>query len=135
MQNTSIILAGKPQLKGSLGRPRHRWERKSEMTLTDTGCKGAYWIQLAQDTLQSWAFVSMVKFRVWILSLRKHTVSPLQGSVRLLTFGETLFFKERNNNNNNNNNNNAIVVIIIVPVKYLARWPVTASYFPCWTPN
>jgi hypothetical protein len=39
----------KPEGKRTLERPRRRWEDGLRMDLGKTGCKGAVWIQLAQD--------------------------------------------------------------------------------------
>jgi hypothetical protein len=54
------ILAGRPEGKRPLGRPRRRWEDNIKMGLRETGIDGANWIQLAQDRVQWRAFVSMV---------------------------------------------------------------------------
>jgi hypothetical protein len=53
-------LDGRPEGKSSLGRSRHRWEDNIKMDLRETRINGANWIQLAQDRVQWWAFVSMV---------------------------------------------------------------------------
>jgi len=42
------VLAGKPEGKRPLGRPRRRWE-DSKMDLQEAGCGGIGWIDLAQD--------------------------------------------------------------------------------------
>jgi hypothetical protein len=42
------ILAGRPEGKRPLGRPRHRWEDGVKMDLRETGIDGANWIMLAQ---------------------------------------------------------------------------------------
>jgi hypothetical protein len=42
-------LVGKPDGKGPLGRPRHRWEDNIKMNLQEVGCGGMDWIELAQD--------------------------------------------------------------------------------------
>jgi hypothetical protein len=34
------VLVGKPEGKGSLGRPRRRWEDNSRMDLQEVGCGG-----------------------------------------------------------------------------------------------
>jgi hypothetical protein len=44
-RNTCKILVRKPEGKGPLGRPRHRWE----MNLRERGWEGVDWIHLAQD--------------------------------------------------------------------------------------
>jgi hypothetical protein len=43
------VLAGKPEGKSPLGRPRNRWEYGIGMDLRETGLGGVDWIQLAQD--------------------------------------------------------------------------------------
>jgi hypothetical protein len=54
------VLVGMPKGKRPLGRPRHRSEDNIKMDLTKTQFDGANWIQLAQDRVQWWAFVSVV---------------------------------------------------------------------------
>jgi hypothetical protein len=54
------ILVGRPEGKRPLGRPRRKWEDNIKMDLREIGIDGANWIQLAQDRVQWWAFVSMV---------------------------------------------------------------------------
>jgi hypothetical protein len=39
---------------------RRRWEDNIEMDLREIGIDGATWIRLTQDSVQWWAFVSMV---------------------------------------------------------------------------
>jgi hypothetical protein len=46
--------------KAALGRPRYRWEDNIKIDLRETGINWVNWIQLAQDRVQWWAFVSMV---------------------------------------------------------------------------
>jgi hypothetical protein len=53
-------LDGKPEGKRPLGRLRHRWKDNIKMDLRETGIDGVNWIQLAQDRVWWWAFVSMV---------------------------------------------------------------------------
>jgi len=43
------ILVGKPEGKGPLGRPRHRWEN-IEMNLQKVRCEGIDWFELAQNS-------------------------------------------------------------------------------------
>jgi len=43
------VLAGKPEGKRPLGRPRCRWEDNIKMDLHEVGCGGMDWIKLAQD--------------------------------------------------------------------------------------
>jgi hypothetical protein len=53
-------LVGRPERKRPLGRPRRRWEDNIELDLRELDIDGANWIQLAQVTVQRWAFVNMV---------------------------------------------------------------------------
>jgi hypothetical protein len=57
-------LVGRPKGK-PLGRPRYRWEDNIKMDLREMGIDGANWIQLAQDRVQWWAFVTMV-MNLWV---------------------------------------------------------------------
>jgi hypothetical protein len=54
------ILAGKPEGKRPLGRPRRRWENNIKMDLREIGIDGTSWIRLAQDRVQWRAFVNTV---------------------------------------------------------------------------
>jgi hypothetical protein len=54
------VLAGRPEGKRPLGRPKRRWEDNIKMDLTEIGIDGANWIQLAQDRVQWWACVNTV---------------------------------------------------------------------------
>ena len=47
------VLAGKPEGKRPLGRPRRRWDGNIKMNLQEVGCGGMDWIQLAQNR-DSW---------------------------------------------------------------------------------
>jgi hypothetical protein len=38
------VLVGKPEGKGQLGRPRHRWEDEIRMDLREIGLGGVDWI-------------------------------------------------------------------------------------------
>jgi hypothetical protein len=59
------ILVGKPEGKGPLGRPRHRWEGNIKLDFREIGINGANWIRLAQDRVQWRVFVNTVmKLRV-----------------------------------------------------------------------
>ena len=40
---------GKPEGKGPLVRPRHRWEDNIKMDLQEVGCVGTGWIELAEN--------------------------------------------------------------------------------------
>jgi hypothetical protein len=51
---------GKPEGKGPLGRPRHRWVDNIEMDLRELGWGGIDWIDLAQDRDQWRALVNTV---------------------------------------------------------------------------
>jgi hypothetical protein len=59
------ILVGKPESKRPLGRPRHRWADNIKMELSEIGCDGMDWIDLAQ---YSYKWISLV-----------NTVMNLQG--------------------------------------------------------
>ena len=54
------ILAGKPEGKRPLGRPRHRWEDNIKMDLWEVGGVGD-WMELAQDRARWRALVNMVR--------------------------------------------------------------------------
>ena len=41
---------GKPDGKGSLGRPRRRWEDNIKIDLQEVGCEGMDWIDAAQHS-------------------------------------------------------------------------------------
>jgi hypothetical protein len=47
------VLVGKPEGKGTLERPRRRWENYIKMDLQDVRCGVSYWIELAKDR-DSW---------------------------------------------------------------------------------
>jgi hypothetical protein len=55
------VLVGRPEGWRSLGRPRRRWEDNISMDLREIGIDGANWIQLPQDRVEWWAFVSIKK--------------------------------------------------------------------------
>jgi hypothetical protein len=48
-RNAYRILAGKPERKRPLERPRCRWMANIKIDLRDTGWDGMAWIDLAQD--------------------------------------------------------------------------------------
>jgi hypothetical protein len=48
-RNAYRILVGKPEGKRPLGRPKRRWGDNIKMDLTEIGCDGVDWIDLAQD--------------------------------------------------------------------------------------
>jgi hypothetical protein len=59
------VLAGKPERKRPLGRPRLRWEDNIKMDLQEVGGGRVDWMELAQDRDRWWALVGMVRdFRV-----------------------------------------------------------------------
>jgi hypothetical protein len=59
------ILVGRAENKILVGRPRLRWKDNIKLDLREIGMDGANWIQLAQDSVQWWAFVNTVmKLRV-----------------------------------------------------------------------
>ena len=54
------VLVGKPEGKKPLGRSRRRWEGNIKMDLQEVGCRGTYWIELAQDRDRWPAFMTAV---------------------------------------------------------------------------
>jgi hypothetical protein len=54
------VLAGKPEGKRSLERPRRRWENGIIMDLKEIGWGSVQWFQLAQDRDQWRALVNTV---------------------------------------------------------------------------
>jgi hypothetical protein len=54
------VLAGRPESKRPLGKPRRMWEDNIKMDLRVIGIDGANWIRLAKDRVQWRAFVSTV---------------------------------------------------------------------------
>jgi hypothetical protein len=59
-RNAYRILAGKPDGKRPLGRPRRRWVYSIKMDLGEIGWDGRDWIELAQDRDQWRALVNTV---------------------------------------------------------------------------
>ena len=59
------VLVGKPEGKGPLGRPRHRWEDNIKMDLQEVGQGGMDWIDVCQDRDRRLALVNaVIKLRV-----------------------------------------------------------------------
>jgi hypothetical protein len=58
-------LFGRPEGKGPLGIPRHRWEANIKMDLREIGINGVNWVWLAQNRVQWWAFVNMI-MNLWV---------------------------------------------------------------------
>jgi hypothetical protein len=59
------VLAGKPEGRRPLGRPRRRWEDNIRMGLHEMGWEGMVWIDLAWDRDRRRALVNAVmNFRV-----------------------------------------------------------------------
>jgi hypothetical protein len=54
------VLVGKPEVKRSLGKPRHRWEDNIKTDLQEVGCGGMDSIDLAQDRDRWRAIVNVV---------------------------------------------------------------------------
>jgi hypothetical protein len=54
------ILVGKPEVKKTLGRPRHRWEDNIKMGIQEVLCWSMNWINLAQDRDRWRALVNSV---------------------------------------------------------------------------
>jgi hypothetical protein len=54
------VLAGKPEGKRPLGRPRRRWEDNIKTNLQEVGCGSMDWIELAHDRDKWWALVNAV---------------------------------------------------------------------------
>jgi hypothetical protein len=49
MRNAYNILVGKPERKGTLGRPRSRWKNDIRMDLRGTWWEVVDWMHLAKD--------------------------------------------------------------------------------------
>jgi hypothetical protein len=64
-RNVYRLLAGKPEGKRPLGRPRHRWIDNIKMDLLEIGVSVVDWIGLTQDRYRWRALVnSVMKLRV-----------------------------------------------------------------------
>jgi hypothetical protein len=59
--NVYRLLAGKPEGKRPLGRPRRKWVDNIEMDLVEIGWVAVDWIGLAQDRYRWRALVNAVK--------------------------------------------------------------------------
>jgi len=59
------VLAGKPEGKRPLGRPRRRWENNIKMDLQEVGSGGMDWIELAQVRDRWRALVNAV-MNIWV---------------------------------------------------------------------
>jgi hypothetical protein len=59
-RNAYRLLAGKPEGKRTLGRPRRRWVDNIKMHLVEIGWGGVDWIGLAQDRYSCRALVNAV---------------------------------------------------------------------------
>ena len=49
------VLVGKPEVKGSVGRPRRRWEDNIKMDLQEVGCgvrMGSSWLRIGTGSRQ-----------------------------------------------------------------------------------
>jgi hypothetical protein len=52
------VLVGRPKGKRPLGRHRRTWEDNVKLDLREIGIDGVKWIELAQERVQWWAFVT-----------------------------------------------------------------------------
>ena len=62
---SSEVLAGKPEGKRPLGRPRHRWVDNIRTDLQEVGCGYMDWIGLAQDR-DRWRTLVSAVMNVWV---------------------------------------------------------------------
>jgi hypothetical protein len=60
-------LAGKPEGKRPLGRPRRRWEDEITIELREIGLGGVDWIRLAQDR-DRWRAVASAVMNLRVLA-------------------------------------------------------------------
>jgi hypothetical protein len=70
------VLVAKPEGKGPLGRPMHRWENGIRMNLRDVGLGGGQWIQLAQDRKRWQAFVNTSG--LWLHGVSEEVDGPIK---------------------------------------------------------
>jgi len=54
------VLAGKPETKRLLEKPRRRWEDNIKMDFQEVRCGGMDCIEMAQDRDREWALVNAV---------------------------------------------------------------------------
>lgn len=54
------VLVWRSEGKRLLGKPGYRWEDNNKMDLREIQINRANWMQLAEDRVKWWAFVSMV---------------------------------------------------------------------------
>jgi hypothetical protein len=59
------VLVGKLERKRPLGRTRRRWEDNIKTDLQKVGCRGTYWIQLAQNR-DRWRQLVNVVINLWV---------------------------------------------------------------------
>jgi hypothetical protein len=57
VRNAYTVLAGKPQGKRSLRKPRHRWVNSIKMDVKEIGYGSINYIDLAQDMDQWWTLM------------------------------------------------------------------------------
>ena len=58
------VLAGKPEGKRPLGRPRRRWENNIKMDLQEVGSGGTSWIDVALDK-DGWRTIVNAVMNIW----------------------------------------------------------------------
>jgi hypothetical protein len=68
-RNVYRVLAGKPEEKRTLGRPRRRWEDGIKMDIRAIGWRDVEWIHLAQDR-DHWRAVVSTVMNLRVLSPR-----------------------------------------------------------------
>jgi hypothetical protein len=64
-RNEYRILVGKPEGKGTLGRPRRRWVDNIKIDLRRIGWDGMDWIDLAQDR-DKWRALVNTMINLWV---------------------------------------------------------------------
>jgi hypothetical protein len=80
-RNAYRLLAGKPEGKRPLGRPRRRWLDNFKMDLLEVGWDGVDWIALAQDRDKWRALVNAVpsnSIKFWETIKWLHNLWPLE---------------------------------------------------------